>query len=322
MKKIFFSIISICLSFAGWAQYAPPAGEEGSTAIASDSSIIMGWADSVAVTRGYMNASDPDAGWATYGSADNALGAADTEVVSLGDGGVATYTLLEPVANGAGPDFAVFENSFSDEFLELAFVEVSSDGIHYVRFSATSLTQTDTQIGGFGVVDATLVHHLAGKYRAYFGVPFDLEELADSSMVDINAITHIKIIDVVGSIEEGVGSFDSQGNYINDPFPTPFESSGFDLDAVALLSASSGVGIAEEWGSSSRVYPNPASEQCYIEATSDGEYMMFSTSGNLVKSGTFLKGTTTIFVNQLDRGVYILKLSSSGQCAAIKVVIR
>jgi len=59
-----------------------------------------------------------------------------------------------------GFDFAVFENSFNDSFLELAFVEVSSDGINFVRFPATSNTQTDVQITGFGTIDPTYINNL------------------------------------------------------------------------------------------------------------------------------------------------------------------
>ena len=80
-------------------------------------------------------------------------------VVSLGDGGYGILTFDEPIDNGLGWDFAVFENSFSDDFLELAFVEVSSDGINFFRFPATSLTQDIVQVGGFGNIDANELDH-------------------------------------------------------------------------------------------------------------------------------------------------------------------
>ena len=54
----------------------------------------------------------------------------------LGDDGSLVLTFPAPIADGAGPDFAVFENAFSTEFLELAFVEVSSDGTNFTRFPA------------------------------------------------------------------------------------------------------------------------------------------------------------------------------------------
>jgi hypothetical protein len=47
----------------------------------------------------------------------------------------------------------------------------------------------------------------------------------------------VRIIDVVGSIDPAFGTRDSLGNLINEPFPTPFSSSGFDLDAVGVIHA-------------------------------------------------------------------------------------
>jgi hypothetical protein len=115
--------------------------------------------------------------------------------------GSAILTFQNPISNGTGFDFAIFENSFNDVFLELAFVEVSSDGVNYIRFPATSNTQTTTQIGPFdNTGDATKLNNLSGKYRAQYGTPFDLQELTGNPLLNINAITHIKIIDVVGSI--------------------------------------------------------------------------------------------------------------------------
>ena len=43
------------------------------------------------------------------------------------------------------------------------------------------------------------------------------------------------MVDVVGSIDPMYGTRDSLGNLINDPWPTPFATGGFDLDAVAVL---------------------------------------------------------------------------------------
>jgi hypothetical protein len=45
------------------------------------------------------------------------------------------------------------------------------------------------------------------------------------------------VIDVVGINDPLLGSHDSLGNLIIDPFPTPFPTGGFDLDAVGAFSA-------------------------------------------------------------------------------------
>lgn len=225
--------------------FAPAAGQPGSTAIYKDSSIIVSWATGIEIYRGYVRIDDPSftnggSNLSSYGYPSIALGAAQEssyDVVSLGDGGYAILSFDRPIINGLGPDFAVFENSFSDTFLELAFVEVSSDGERFVRFPAISLTQTQTQVGGFGTIDPTNIHNFAGKYRQGYGTPFDLEDIADSTGIDINNIRFVKIIDVVGNINDQFCTYDSQGNKVNDPWPTPFNSSGFDLDAVAVINA-------------------------------------------------------------------------------------
>jgi hypothetical protein len=166
--------------------------------------------------------------------------------VSLGDAGVATLTFENPIADGPGYDFAVFENGFAPNpsepnimFLELAFVEVSSDGVHYEPFDAVSLTQSEAQVPAFGfssTIDTTDIHNFAGKYRMGYGTPFDLEEIRDvNDLVDVAAITHIRLIDVVGTLQSEYACSDSLGNVINDPWPTDFSTGGFDLDAVGVI---------------------------------------------------------------------------------------
>ena len=104
-------------------------------AISYDNSAILGWATGCQVTRGYQDIANPIV-LASYGTEQNVVGTASestTDVVSLGDHGSAVLTFSTPIVNTTGYDFAVFENSLNDIFLELAFVEVSSDGIHYFR---------------------------------------------------------------------------------------------------------------------------------------------------------------------------------------------
>src|SRR5690606_10864157 len=87
---------------------------------------------------------------------------------------------------------------------------------------------------GENYMNARLLNNLAGKYVGGYGTPFDLQEMANISGLDINNITHVRIIDVVGSIN-GNTRFDASNRKINDPYPTPFPVGGFDLDAVAVL---------------------------------------------------------------------------------------
>jgi len=296
-------------------------GTEGCTAVALDDSRIKAWATGCTVVRGSSNLSDPDAAAVTYGEDSVGVGPASTstlEAVSLGDGGSATLTFATPIANGEGFDFAVFENSFDDYFLELAFVEVSSDGEHFVRFPATSLTQTRTQIGGR--VDATFINNLAGKYRVGYGTPFDLDELRDSAGIDINNITHVRLVDVVGSIDPQYGTYDAFGHMVNDPFPTPSYSAGFDLEGVCVLNNRQDISQAED--TELKLYPNPARSMVSMtmKAEAAGTVSIYDMAGREVMTMAVEAGTSTVRFNTeaMAEGVYMVRFGSHVE----KLVVR
>lgn len=282
--------------------YAPEPGQPGTTAIHKDSSLIQYWGDSVTVIRGYLNISNTALGYATYGVEDDALGSADgAAVVSLGDGGEALYFFEYPVSDGPGPDFAIFENGFIDHYMELAFVEVSSDGVNFFRFDAISEIPTDTQLTNFSTSNCAYIHNLAGKYRMEYGTPFDLEELQGIPGLDINSISHIKIIDVVGSIDANWGSMDSQGTIINDPFPTEFESCGFDLDAIGVIN-SQYLSI-ESVSDVLTVYPNPFNDKLNI--VGNGMVIIYDARGNMLIQQECTQ-ELTIDTSGLINGVYFV----------------
>ena len=154
-------------------------------------------------------------------------------VASLGNGGVLVVTFEPALADGEGPDLAVFENGVTDTFLELAWVEVSSDGVTFARFPARY--DGDEPVSAYAGHDRSLIHGFAGRYRAGFGTPFDLAALAGlpavtDGAVDLVSVRFVRVVDVVG---DG-GALDDAGHAIYDPTPT-VESAGFDLDAVAAL---------------------------------------------------------------------------------------
>lgn len=323
LLPVFFIVVSNVFS-----QYPPPAGQEGSTAIHQDSSVFVNWVTACTVFRGPMDISNTGAGLSSAGDPVNASGKADNQVVSLGDGGAAMMTFEKPVTNGTGPDFAVFENSFLDDFLELAFVEVSSNGVDFFRFDAISLTQTNEQVASFGLLDATKIHNLAGKYRVEYGTPFELDDLPNDPNLNKDKITHIRVVDVVGSIAEDYATFDSQGNKVNDPWPTAFESCGFDLDAVGVIHESSQSVESRKELSRIRVYPNPANEVLYIsseEHLGNLELLICDLSGKPVyskESVTFSEGTIEISLDVLAPGIYIGTLISDGYSHSFKVIRR
>lgn len=243
--------------------YPPQAGQPGSTAIHKDSPLFVAWATGATVVRGYKNISNPALGYTSTGMPSYVVGPPNGEVVSLGDAGHAIVTFAKPISNGPGFDFAVFENG-SVGYLELATVEVSSDGINFFKFPTHSKTSTETQIGMFGTPVAENLNNIAGKYIGTYGTPFDLEEIPNNKLLDKSNIRYVKVIDVVGSIDLMYGTTDSFGNMINDSFPTPFDSGGFDLQAVGVLHQ--GTAATDSFNDSSfQVHPNPFSEVLYFD---------------------------------------------------------
>ena len=269
MKFYLYIILIINLLFfnnqaIAQGPYAPAVGQIGTTAIHKDSSVFVAWATSAIIERGWQNIADTSLGKTTAGTVTDVLGKSGTGgVVSLGDGGSAVLTFTAPIKNSSGADFAIFENSFDGQFLELAFVEVSSDGINFFRFPAHSLTQDTTQLDNNANMDATYIHNLAGKYRAQYGTPFDLDDVDGTPGLDVNNITHVKIIDVVGSINPTYGTYDDDNNIINDPFPTPFPTGGFDLDAIGIIHQQP-TNINENEPIVNQIYPNPFSTNLFF----------------------------------------------------------
>lgn len=168
--------------------------------------------------------------------------------VGIDSPGFITLGFDRPITNGIGADFAVFENgftysspTFSGFFAEFAHVEVSTNGIDFLRFPSISLnTEMVGEIGTFQLFDVTNVYNLAGKHATNWGTPFDLDDLLDAPMVldetvHLNRIHYVRLVDVIGSgtlfDEKGNvawgGDVDSLGNPILDNWVT-FDSSGFD----------------------------------------------------------------------------------------------
>ena len=222
-------LLGLAVPMSAWGgPYAPAAGQEGSTAIDKADNRIVAWATEVTSIAYGAGVADV---WKTPEKALGAAQGTSLDVVSLGEGGQIILSFAEAIRDGAGADFAVFENGYNDLFLELAFVEVSSNGIEFARFPNASLTPDSVE--GFDPlgVDPTNVVGLAGKYRQGFGTPFDLGDLGrKANGVDLQNVRYVRLVDIVG---DGTAR-DSDGRIIYDPYPTVV-STGFDLDAVGVL---------------------------------------------------------------------------------------
>lgn len=317
-RKIIISLIIIISTIVIKAQSFPPqVGFEGADAIHKDNIAFVDWANSITVNRGHKDIAHTENGLVNHGTESNAIGEANTAIISLGDGGEAIIAFNHPIINGVGVDFAIFENGFLENenselaFLELAFVEVSTDGIEYVRFPTISESQTITQIGSFGFIDARYIHNFAGKYIQDYGTPFDLNDLSNlinGTTVDLNNINFIKIIDVVGTINTTYATYDDINNLVNDPYPTAFSSGGFDLNAVGVIHNTTTASIKEILIGEVNIYPNPVSNILNIKVSdmSDLSVNIFSLDGKLLLS----TNKTTISLSQLNRGVYIINIKN------------
>jgi len=318
MKQLFFiAMLSCGFGLSTKAQYAPQATINSTTAISAGSPQLVGWANACVVKRGYLDIAQPALGVVSSGDSSMAVGSVDNFVVSLGDSGVATLTFANPIFNGAGFDFAVFENGFlnpadnEEAFLELAFVEVSSDGVNFHRFPASSLTQTTSQISsvaGQDYMNARLLNNLAGKYISNYGTPFDLQDLAGINTLDINHITHVRIVDVVGSIGEH-SSYDTAGNKINDPYPTNFPIGGFDLDAVGVIHQTATSVGNNPTHQAVTVYPNPASDYIVVKSEEPVTVVLCDVTGKALMQFSVV-GKETIFLDGLPGGFYLLQFKN------------
>jgi hypothetical protein len=331
IHRLILSIFCLLLFVSdSYAQFAPVVGFPGTTAIPGDSSAFVAWASGCTIYRGLRCIEVPDSGYATDGDSNSAIGpAGQNGTVSLGDSGIAILTFPSPIVNGPGFDFAVFENGFDVgppaeglAFLELAFVEVSSDGVRYVRFPSIDNVQDTSQISNAVPMDGSLLNNLAGKYVWDYGTPFDLNELVDSPGLDVNNILYVKVIDVIGSISTIIGARDSRGNIINDPYPTNFASSGFDLDAVGVINQKEEAGIDQVTYTTMQVYPNPVSDVLQIRTYISGSSIVqiIDIKGRVIVDKTF-NSRTELWLDTMPTGVYNVKITNQ-QSVFSKLIVK
>jgi hypothetical protein len=214
-----------------------------------DPATISVWASEVDDFEvGPRDIDNPELGPASFGLPEATLGPPSPDgldVYSLGDGGFVTLYFENGIGNGAGDDFAVYENGFYSPgglFAEFAFVEVSSNGVDFARFPSTSL-QTEI-VEDFDPVDPSDFDNLAGDQPVGLGTGFDLTDLmthplVDAAVLDLTDVRFVRLVDVIG---DGT-TFDEQGQAIFDPYPTPFDSGGFDAEAVGVIHTAPEPGI-------------------------------------------------------------------------------
>ena len=174
------------------------------------------------------------------------------DVVVLGTGGSITLGFDVVIQDGPGADFIASENGFSfaapnEIFAEVAFVEVSSDGVVFARlpsryagppnalppFGTSAMGTFAGLVGGMPGIANVLTNSIPPEdpVRAG-GEAFDLAPLAAHPLVltgqlDLQAVKYVRIVDV----PEGQVS-DSYGNLIYDHGGA---NGSADIDAVTVI---------------------------------------------------------------------------------------
>jgi len=159
-----------------------------------------------------------------------------------------------------------------------------------------------------------------------YGTPFDLSQMQGISGLDVNHIKQVKVIDVVGNIGQ-YATYDKNNNKVNDPWPTPFASCGFDLDAVGVINEQT-AGINRVTAGNNNqvtVYPNPASNSLHVSFLGNNvqnqSLVITDMLGNTVKQLITYNSSFIINVTDLENGVYFIQLNGNGGNATKKIII-
>jgi len=234
-------------------------------------------------------------------------GAGSVDVYKLGNNGSITLGFSgNAITNGPGADFIVFANPFyvsgnpNADFAELSFVQVSTDGIHFVQFPDYSSTTSDP--GPYGNINPANVSGFAGvtpvnantsppseggntinpfNPAVAGGDAFDLSTLAalpatqtlqQQGFLNLNDIQYVRIVDVVDGV-----STDSNGNTIYCP------GSGADVDSVAVINGITpsptltwSPSNTATWDSTSDNWNNGTNATTYV----DGALVTFNDNNN------------------------------------------
>jgi hypothetical protein len=137
----------------------------------------------------------------------------------------------------------------------------------------------------------------------------------------------VKIIDVIGSVDSNFCNYDQYLNKINDPFPTPFPSSGFDLDAVGVINQGplniileNSENILENF----RVINGMVVFDLKSVQKADFKVEIFDLSGKIIFQKNYknnLEATQNIDIQSFKNGIYLLNISTQSQSITQKFVL-
>ncbi len=126
---------------------------------------------------------------------------------------------------------------------------------------------------------------------------------------------------MVGNIYE-YATYDIYENPINDPWPTPFESSGFDLDAVGIIHDKEHTAIGQFNKIEYSIGPNPFSDFLKINDLKEGvEINIFNLdSEHIFNFKVDKEGSVLIKGNNLPKGLLLLQIIEDGNSITRKIL--
>ena len=147
-----------------------------------------------------------------------------------------------------------------------------------------------------------------------------MEDVVDSVGINLDSINYIKIVDVVGSVSPVYGSFDQYGTPINDPFPTAFESGGFDLDGVGVIHANGDYHLSLSEEERPLIYPNPVRDVLKIKNADVESIRIYTIDGRLISET--MDSQLDLGKLAIPDGIYLVSIISQGTKFSQKILYR
>jgi hypothetical protein len=239
------------------------------------------------------------------------------------------FLFLTPNANLV-QDTGVFYNSVSGAFIQdRTYSTASTSAISYKTEGSAGDRILKLEIKNAGLEDA--VYH--GHDEDHFYLSFQVWLYERGNIIEYrygnHNITNLEVLDdeVLVGFEDDLNGSVLTGNRnqpayqefnydVNPPdedfYPTlnAFPASG----TVYRFAPASIAGINTFSKKAFVLYPNPVQDNLHItKIESDANYEVFSVLGAKVLSGTISAGGSTINVENLDKGVYIIKIGNAVQ---------
>ena len=143
-----------------------------------------------------------------------------------------------------------------------------------------------------------------------------MDEVEDNELLNKNRVTHVRIVDVVGNIDPEYATKDSEGHIVNDPWPTAFASSGFDLDAVGVIHDIAHNDVPENAEEAIAVYPNPVRDRLMVKAEDLQSVEIY----NLVGQQVMFSTSDVVDMGVLNQGIYFVRINADGKTVTKRVV--